>query len=442
MQTFRELLSGPEHPSDSERPSLTISKKSEIAVSGSKRLRLPKSIDAFGDLEATHAEGFPEKSAELLPVCRLRLLSEPHLAFEGSVPTDSELIALGESSDRLKRVGARRLVLATVVDVGGRNIFGEAEAIYLENGITFGSARLLVFRDRWTEDLAELAEWLARDTEGCVASMEIRPEANSPPWKTVALLLGGGPSSDLPSAWKRIFTFVAGLYCIALDIRENPDSSRAKVVADLKRTPPDALLVWARWIANPYAYIQPYKGARPSGSSQTLGQPRNIPLSFYEDVYELALHLDSMSTLSSSAAYTPVESWPEARDQILALECNSFLLTQRARDSLMDNAYPDPDRMYTFVRRLSQVAAAYAASEGRLKGGIVAMAAAFEIEIALHDDSRTFSKITVDDGRELDPKPHVKVDDAKSADKCGRIYFAIDFDRLRFVVDHIGLHDY
>src|SRR4051794_18805601 len=108
MQTFRELLSRPEHPSDYERSSLAISKKSEFAVSGGKKLRLPKSIDAFGDLEAAHAEGFPRESAELLPVCRLRLLSEPHLAFEGSAPTDSELIGLGESPDRLKTLGARR----------------------------------------------------------------------------------------------------------------------------------------------------------------------------------------------------------------------------------------------------------------------------------------------------------------------------------------------
>src|ERR1700722_9794216 len=176
MQTFRELLATPEHRSDSERSTLAVSKNSGIAVSGEKKARLPKSVDAFGDLEAGNAEGFPKESAELLSASRLRLLSEPHLAFEGSAPTVSELITLGESADRVKSLGARRLILATAVDIDGRTVFGEAEAVYLQHGVTFGSARFLTFRDRWTEDLAELAEWLARDTEASVNSMEIRPE--------------------------------------------------------------------------------------------------------------------------------------------------------------------------------------------------------------------------------------------------------------------------
>ena len=43
------------------------------------------------------------------------------------------------------------------------------------------------------------------------------------------------------------------------------------------------------------------------------------------------------------------------------------------------------------------------------------------------------------DGRTLDNRPLVKVDDHTSSSQCGRIYFALDARRI--VVDHIGLHD-
>jgi len=36
-------------------------------------------------------------------------------------------------------------------------------------------------------------------------------------------------------------------------------------------------------------------------------------------------------------------------------------------------------------------------------------------------------------------EPHIKVDDAKHGlDNTGRIYFAVDKEGLRFIVDHIG----
>lgn len=49
---------------------------------------------------------------------------------------------------------------------------------------------------------------------------------------------------------------------------------------------------------------------------------------------------------------------------------------------------------------------------------------------------------THDDGTELAKGPHIKVDDYKKPNEVGRIYFGYDKNSLRFVIDHIGLHDY
>lgn len=67
----------------------------------------------------------------------------------------------------------------------------------------------------------------------------------------------------------------------------------------------------------------------------------------------------------------------------------------------------------------------------------------YQFEISLHDGKLVDAKQHrfVYDGFELSREPHVKVDDYKDPSRCGRIYFAVDSERSRFVVDHIGLHD-
>lgn len=445
MQTFRELLSNPKHTLGPSAGPLTAPSASEIPVSGRKKLRLPKSLDAYGDVRTEHAEGFPEAQAGLLPTARIRLLAEPHVAFEGQSPTDDHVIALGGNAERVKSLGARKVVLANVVSIDGETLYGQAEAIYLSNGMGFGSSQLLFYRDRWTTDLAQLAVWLAHDLESSVSVLDIRPESNSPHWKKAALLLGGGSSEKLPAAWKRVMEVVGGLYCVDLDIRPNPDSARARIVGELKRSPPDALLVWSRWVADSHVYMETYRRARPDGIADLLGQHPETQLDFYEDVYELALHLATISPAlcDGSTSARDVTSWHEAETRILSLECASFRLTARARECLSANPYPDPNRMLSHVVRLARLASDYAAAQGRIGDRLASVAkASYEIEIALTDDSLSVSSIPGIKGNSLNPMPHVKVDDFKSPDKCGRIYFALDHDSLQFVVDHIGLHDY
>lgn len=44
--------------------------------------------------------------------------------------------------------------------------------------------------------------------------------------------------------------------------------------------------------------------------------------------------------------------------------------------------------------------------------------------------------------RVWDRQPHIKLDDHTSKDRVGRIYFAIDGEAYRWIVDHVGLKLY
>jgi hypothetical protein len=441
MQTFRDLLSA-EHTLRTDAAPQSVQRSAEIPVPGRKKLRLPKSLDGFGDLKSEPAEGFPEPYVELLPAARLHLLAKPQLVFEAQPPQDDEVVHLGGNPERVRTLGARRVIVATAIKLDDCTLYGQAEAIYLANGAGFGSPQLLFYRDRWTSDLSELTVWIVGDLADSLSLVEIRPEANAPHWKEAALLLGGGADARLPAGWKRIMELAAGLYCISLDVRQNPDSARATILGELKRSPPDALLVWRRWVRDSYVYIDTYRSVRPDGNADVIGEHRDSPLNFYEDIFEMGMHLEMISPLTAAPASTTISSWPEAEPHILALECESFRLTSRARDSLAANVYPDPERMYAHLERLSRLAADYAAAQGNFGDRIATIAVAYEIGIALSDDSLSVSLILGVTGNWIDPITHVKVDDAKAADKCGRIYFAIDHENLQFVVDHIGLHDY
>jgi hypothetical protein len=62
----------------------------------------------------------------------------------------------------------------------------------------------------------------------------------------------------------------------------------------------------------------------------------------------------------------------------------------------------------------------------------------YGIEISLFDKGRRYEFEY--DGATYSAEPHVKVDDYVDPARCGRIYFALDSDNGRFIVDHIGLH--
>ena len=105
------------------------------------------------------------------------------------------------------------------------------------------------------------------------------------------------------------------------------------------------------------------------------------------------------------------------------------------------NAYPDPSRMWRFLVRMSQAAGAWRALGGEVGDRLSDwIAANFEIEVAMHDGTLGSWTDFTFEGDPYSREPHVKVDDFKKPRECGRIYFAVDGERLRFIVDYIGLH--
>jgi len=161
---------------------------------------------------------------------------------------------------------------------------------------------------------------------------------------------------------------------------------------------------------------------------------------FAESLDELRRHLDQSSVPVDDASIG-VETWDQFFERVEELQHEGFVLTAACRASLKYNAYPDPPRMWDFIRRLSQ-----AAREWRDRGGEVGdrladwIAEHYEIEVAVHDSTLgTWADFTFE-GRTYSREPHVKVDDFKNPAECGRIYFAQDNEARRFIVDHIGLH--
>jgi hypothetical protein len=273
-----------------------------------------------------------------------------------------------------------------------------------------------------------------------------QPDARSKPWRVVTALLGGAKSDDmLPSGWQRDFQFAGGLHGISMDLRPNPESKRAAVINDLQSRPPDALLVWVNFITHPDSFINPYLAARPDAYASLLGS-NEMPFSYDDQTVELLMHLAEIRRRSQASKPREIEvtSWSEAKDRILALEGDHFALSDRARQMLDNNPYPRVARMLEHVQKLSRVAQEYHDRDGSIGRGLAAYSITQHgIEIALTDKGLSAPVVEIAGiAQSFTAEPHVKVDDAKTSDQCGRIYFGIDQERRRLVVDHIGLHNY
>ena len=420
------------------------SPKAKLLVPGESKLVLPGSLAGLtpiGDFGASILDLNSDDSAGARGV----LLTDPGTIIPLRRPTAEELqhYPLEDSS---RRVNARDIGLGICLRrVGGNMLYGAARLLVAENGLGFGSTLVLRCEESWTEDRHEFVTHLSDLCRDSAPHYEPKPDAKSKPWQVVTALLGGARSGDsLPNGWQREFRFAAGLYGISLDLRPNPESARAAVINDLQSKPPAALLVWANFVASPDSFIQPFLSARPSGYASLLGSQQQG--SSYEDhLAELLMHLAEVSGLSSDRQSSPeLKTWKEVKAEILLLEGKHFTLSDRARSMLDGNPYPKAERMYNQVRKLSLVAKTYHEQDGNLGAGFAEFSIVNHgIEVALTDKGLNPPEVRIDNVRQsFHAIPHVKVDDAKSPDQCGRIYFAIDQEQRRLVVDHIGLHDY
>ncbi|WP_446212416.1 hypothetical protein [Micromonospora sp. IBSANI012] len=418
--------------------------KAKIQVPGESKLVLPgdpAGISAVGDF----GESIFGRGAEESASARGLLIADPVMVIPLRKPSQETLEPFSlEGSSR--RVNPREVGLAACLRTSGSTlVYGVSRLLVAENALGFGSTLILRFVQSWTEDVHEFAVDVLGLCSDSAPHYEPKPDPKSKPWKTVTALLGGAKSGKLlPEGWQRDFKFAAGLYSINLDLRPNPESARAIVVNDLQSNPPDALLVWANFVASPDSFIQPFLSARPGGYASMLGSAAH-QYSHDEHSAELLMHLGEIARSPQPEDALPnLANWKEAKVAILALEGKHFVLSDRARAMLENNPYPRPARMYEHIRKLSLVAKEYHNRDGNLGISLAGFSMAEHgIEIALTDKGLSPPAIEIERVTQtLSAIPHVKVDDAKSPDQCGRIYFAIDQELRRLVVDHIGLHDY
>jgi hypothetical protein len=136
---------------------------------------------------------------------------------------------------------------------------------------------------------------------------------------------------------------------------------------------------------------------------------------------------------------TEVASWPEFAELLPLLESDALVITPRAKEMCDPSPYPDPGRMWSHLERLAEAASAWSAAGAAVGEGLKPwILNNYGIEISLFDKAHRYE--FVHEGTTYAAEPHVKVDDYKDPARCGRIYFAIDSESGRFIVDHIGLH--
>ena len=437
----RRLLSRTDDDLDSLL--LKYGTKPKIAIPGERPLLLPRNSDGLSrSLAASSASS--ELPQNLVIQGRLALVYEPTFVLPMSVPTAVELLKFGINVSEFRNENPRALCVGTIVEIDhGATLYGTARIIAVENGVRMGRTLLLSIEDNWSEDQGGAEENLSSLVQGAKDTVTVGAEPDDKKWRTLLALLGGSNDpARLPGNWDRRMRLVAGLYRVNLDIRPHPESARAAIIAELKSHPPDGLLVWADWVSHPDSFMQAYIKARPGAYAELLGSSQRT-MNFDDHISELRLHLQQLtSTEPLAVASSAKEDWADAKEGILNLVGPHFALTPRAIAMLDNNPYPKPGRMLSFMKSLEQLALGYHQAGGSL-GQRIANAAIedYGIEVALFDAKLADRQIPFE-GESLNPQPHVKVDDYKTPDSAGRIYFAISHATKRFVVDHIGLHDY
>jgi hypothetical protein len=135
-----------------------------------------------------------------------------------------------------------------------------------------------------------------------------------------------------------------------------------------------------------------------------------------------------------------IETWDELAEFLPELEGPAFRLTDRAVDCTdSSRRYPRPADMWDALVRLERVARAYSEQHANVNMRFEAFATQVAgLEIALQDSTYEDDYYFEYDGRVHSRLPHVKVDDAKSPNEVGRVYFALDPDNECLIVDWFG----
>jgi len=134
-----------------------------------------------------------------------------------------------------------------------------------------------------------------------------------------------------------------------------------------------------------------------------------------------------------------IDDWADVPDLADQLQSDAFRFTDQVRSQLAGNTYANPGRMLLFLARLALAALEYRRLGGAVGDRLQDWISSYELDISLHDQARQGSRFDYEDSTYSD-EPHVKVDDNKPRNECGRIYFAPDAEHARFIVNYVGAH--
>ncbi|MFJ3839816.1 hypothetical protein ACIPY6_30485 [Streptomyces sp. NPDC090054] len=123
----------------------------------------------------------------------------------------------------------------------------------------------------------------------------------------------------------------------------------------------------------------------------------------------------------------------------------AMVFTKRAMDGWAKCTYPMPERMREALDDLADLAGEWKRRQGKVGTSLVSWIGDQTALVYAPTDEplRRSRRHEFDfDGQMWDRQPHIKLDDHVTPDRVGRIYFAIDSDGLRWIVDHVGLKLY
>ncbi|SHE67019.1 hypothetical protein [Streptoalloteichus hindustanus] len=132
-------------------------------------------------------------------------------------------------------------------------------------------------------------------------------------------------------------------------------------------------------------------------------------------------------------------------DQLTQQSDGAVVFTENARRSWAKSEYAEPTRMRQALRDLAMAAGEWRDLRGRIGMGLERwLAERFGLNYAPTDGElcvRRLDKFEYD-GVRRSRERHIKLGDNTSWEYVGRVYFDIDVDELRWVVDHVGLKLY
>jgi hypothetical protein len=159
----------------------------------------------------------------------------------------------------------------------------------------------------------------------------------------------------------------------------------------------------------------------------------------HRNIKVLSQYRDGGDEDEGEALPSSISTWQEVAEHMEDLEGPGFRFTKQAHGCADDkNRYPSPQAMWKSLRALEQVGRAYNEMGADLGGRFDQFALEQAgITVALQDDSYEDCWFEYE-GEWLERVPHVKIDDAKSPNEVGRIYFALDSEGKRVIVDWFG----